>query len=185
MIYRNRVNTPSSIRTLPYSFATPGTAGNLLTSDGTNWISGTPSTTNTSLGVGTAASGVTGEIRATNNVTAYYSDARLKKVISNIKNPLDAVRQLNGVIYKGNDTARKYGYTTDEEQVGVLAQEVQKVLPQVVTPAPFDIAQAADGSEYSKSGENYMTVRYERLIPLLIEAIKELEARVTELQNSK
>ena len=67
----------------------------------------------------------------------------------------------------------------------MLAQEVQKVLPQVVTPAPFDIAQAADGSEYSKSGENYMTVRYERLIPLLIEAIKELEARVTELQNSK
>lgn len=194
MIYRNRVNVGTTINTLPYvipayiPYITPGTTGNLLTSDGSNWITGIPSATKyqlQGLGVGTAASTITGEIRATNNVTAYYSDARLKKVISNIKNPLDAVRQLNGVIYKGNDTARKYGYTTDEEQVGVLAQEVQKVLPQVVTPAPFDIAQAADGSEYSKSGENYMTVRYERLIPLLIEAIKELEARVTELQNSK
>ena len=136
-----------------------------------------------SLGVGTPAPATTGEIRATNNITAYYSDARLKDVQGNIKNPLESVMSLNGVIYKGNDVARGYGYTSDTEQVGLIAQEVQKVLPQVVVPAPFDIAQAEDGSEYSKSGENYLTIQYEKLIPLLIEAIKELDAKVTELQN--
>ena len=136
-----------------------------------------------SLGVGTPAPATTGEIRATNNITAYYSDARLKDVQGNIQNPLESVMSLNGVIYKGNDVARGYGYTSDTEQVGLIAQEVQKVLPQVVVPAPFDIAQAEDGSEYSKSGENYLTIQYEKLIPLLIEAIKELDAKVTELQN--
>ena len=94
MIYRNRVNVGTTINTLPYvipayiPYVTPGTTGNLLTSDGSNWITGIPSATKyqlQGLGVGTAASTITGEIRATNNVTAYYSDARLKKVISNIK----------------------------------------------------------------------------------------------------
>jgi hypothetical protein len=137
-----------------------------------------------SLGVGTPASGVTGDIRATNNVTAYYSDLRLKDVLGNIKNPLEAVMSLNGVVYKGNEVAREYGYTSDTEQVGLIAQEVQKVLPQVVVPAPFDIAQAEDGSEYSKSGENYLTIQYEKLIPLLIEAIKEQQVQILELQKA-
>ena len=136
-----------------------------------------------SLGVGTPPSGLTGDIRATNNITAYYSDARLKDVQGNIKNPLESVMSLNGVIYKGNDVARGYGYTSDTEQVGLIAQEVQKVLPQVVVPAPFDIAQAEDGSEYSKSGENYLTIQYEKLIPLLIEAIKEQQVQISELKK--
>ena len=170
----------------------PGDSGNVLTSNGTSWISGTGTaaalvTTNSyqikSLGVGTPASGVTGEIRATNNITAYYSDLRLKDVLGNIKNPLEAVLSLNGVIYKGNEVARGYGYTSDSEQVGLIAQEVQKVLPQVVVPAPFDIAQAEDGSEYSKSGENYLTIQYEKLIPLLIEAIKEQQVQISELKK--
>jgi hypothetical protein len=170
----------------------PGGSGNVLTSNGTSWISGTGTaaalvTTNSyqikSLGVGTPASGVTGEIRATNNITAYYSDLRLKDVLGNIKSPLEAVLSLNGVIYKGNEVARGYGYTSDSEQVGLIAQEVQKVLPQVVVPAPFDIAQAEDGSEYSKSGENYLTIQYEKLIPLLIEAIKEQQVQISELKK--
>jgi hypothetical protein len=170
----------------------PGSSGNVLTSNGTSWISGAGTaaalvTTNSyqikSLGVGTPASGVTGEIRATNNITAYYSDLRLKDVLGNIKSPLEAVLSLNGVIYKGNEVARGYGYTSDSEQVGLIAQEVQKVLPQVVVPAPFDIAQAEDGSEYSKSGENYLTIQYEKLIPLLIEAIKEQQVQISELKK--
>ena len=136
-----------------------------------------------SLGVGTAGSGTAGEIRATNNITAYYSDERLKYVLRFIDSPLDSVCKLNGVVYRNNEIAAKYGYTSQEEQVGLLAQEVQKVLPQVVTAAPFDIGQNPDGTEYSLSGEDYMTIRYERLVPLLIEAIKELKAEVDALKN--
>lgn len=136
-----------------------------------------------SLGVGTVASGTSGEIRATNNITAYYSDGRLKSVLGTIKNALASVLSLRGVFYKNNEVAAKHGYTGQEEQVGVIAQEVEAVLPQVVAPAPFDIAQRKDGTEYSKSGQNFLTVRYERLVPLLIEAIKELAGQVTTLQG--
>ena len=136
-----------------------------------------------SLGVGTAASGTAGEIRATNNVTAYYSDARLKNVSGNISNALSKVCSLNGVLYTNNDLAGTFGYTTQEEQVGVLAQEVAAVLPQVVVAAPFDIGQNDDGTEYSISGQDYKTVRYEKLVPLLIEAIKELNAKIAVLES--
>lgn len=139
----------------------------------------------TSLGIGTAPSATTGEIRATNNITAYYSDARLKTVSGNITDALTKVCSLNGVIYTNNQLAGTFGYTTQEEQVGVLAQEVKSVMPQVVTPAPFDIGQRDDGTEFSKSGEDYMTVRYDRLVPLLIEAIKELKAEVELLKSIK
>jgi hypothetical protein len=155
--------------------ATTATSANALNSANTFRING--------LGVGTPASAIAGEIRATNNITAYYSDARLKNVEGTIKDALEKVLSLNGVIYTSNDVAEKYGYDSKESQVGLLAQEVQKILPQVVTPAPFDIGQYEDGSEFSLSGENYMTVRYERIIPLLVEAIKELSNKVSALEK--
>jgi hypothetical protein len=133
-------------------------------------------------GVGTAASGTTGEIRATNNVTAYYSDERLKENITTISSALSKLLTLRGVTFNSNEIAEQYGYTDKKEQVGVIAQDVEKVLPQVVVPAPFDIAQDEDGNEYSKSGENYKTVHYDKLVPLLIEAIKELKGEIEELK---
>jgi hypothetical protein len=136
-----------------------------------------------SFGVGTAASGTSGEIRATNNITAYYSDARLKKFLGKIDNAVHKVNQLNGYYYVENEVAEQYGYKNKQEQVGVSAQEVEAVLPHIVTRAPFDIAKNEDGTEYSKSGEDYKTVRYERLVPLLIEAIKELKAEIEELKK--
>jgi len=66
-------------------------------------------------------------------------------------------------------------------QVGVSAQEVKAVLPEVVSAAPFDLDEKGE----SKSGENYMTVNYEKLVPLLIEAIKELKAEVEALKAAK
>lgn len=135
-----------------------------------------------SFGVGTAASGTTGEIRATNAITSFYSDERLKKEITVIENAVDKVMQLRGVTFKANELAESFGYTSDKEQVGVIAQDVQKVLPQVVVPAPFDRIRIDENTEISRSGENYMTVHYEKIVPLLIEAIKEQQAQIEELK---
>jgi hypothetical protein len=122
-----------------------------------------------SIGVGTAGSGTTGEIRATNNITAYYSDDRLKTRIGNIESALDKLLSLNGFYYQANETAQALGYAVKRE-VGVSAQEVQKILPEIVVPAPID--------------DKYLTVHYEKLLPLVIEAIKELKAEVDALKKS-
>jgi hypothetical protein len=63
-----------------------------------------------SLGVGTAASGTSGEIRATNAITAYYSDDRLKTRTGNIQNALEKVLSLDGFHYHANETAVALGY---------------------------------------------------------------------------
>lgn len=121
-----------------------------------------------SLGVGTAASGTAGEIRATNNVTAYFSDDRLKTKLCLISDALNKLCSLEGFYYEPNETAQALGYTVQKE-VGVSAQQVKAIMPEVVAPAPVD--------------EQYLTVRYERLVPLLIEAIKELTAKVEALER--
>jgi hypothetical protein len=122
-----------------------------------------------SLGVGTNPSGTAGEIRATNNITAYYSDMRLKDKLYTIPDALAKVMSLSGFFFTPNQVAQDLGYELKRE-VGVSAQEVQAVLPEAVAPAPID--------------EQYLTVRYEKLVPLLIEAIKELKLEV-ELLKAK
>lgn len=131
-----------------------------------------------SLGVGVDASGTTGEIRASDDITAFFSDQRLKENIQGIESALDKVCELHGVLYNFNEVAYEYGYTSKDRKVGVLAQEVQKVLPEAVARAPFDTAYDEDGNEYSRSGEDYLTVRYDKIVPLLIEAIKELKIKL-------
>ena len=133
----------------------------------TTFTSTTQNSQFNSIGVGTAASTTAGEIRATNNVTAYYSDDRLKTKLGNIENALEKVRSLSGFYYEANETAQALGYKVERE-VGVSAQQVQKVQPEVVVPAPID--------------EKYWTVRYEKLVPLLIEAIKELDREIIEIK---
>ena len=136
-------------------------SGKVLTAGATagslSWAAPVATTANlqiNSLGVGTAAAGTAGDIRATGDVTAFYSDGRLKTVIGTIDNALDRVMSLRGVIYTGNEVAAKYGYHTDVRMAGVIAQEVQAVLPEVVAPAPFDIRLHPDGGECSRSGED-------------------------------
>ena len=125
---------------------------------------------NTSLGVGTDASGTTGEIRATNNVTAYYSsDIALKENISPIGNALDKLSQISGVEFDWtkdyiDDHGGEDGYFVRKHDVGVIAQEIKKVLPEVV-------AEREDGT---------LAVRYEKIIALLIEAVKELKGKLGE-----
>jgi hypothetical protein len=121
-----------------------------------------------SIGVGTAASATAGEIRATNNVTAYFSDDRLKDKLGKIENALDKLCSLEGFYYEPNEVAQSLGYAVIRE-VGISAQQMKEVLPEIVVPAPVD--------------EQYMTVRYERALPLIIEAIKELRAEIDALKG--
>jgi len=114
---------------------------------------------------------VSGSIGATGDITAFFSDERLKTKTGPITEALDKVCTLDTFTYTHNDLARSFGFMDKRQYVGISAQQVQKVQPEVVRIAPFD----ADG-EGSKSGEDYITVQYERLIPLLIEAIKEERA---------
>jgi hypothetical protein len=121
-----------------------------------------------SIGVGTAGSATAGEIRATNNITAYYSDIRLKTKVGDITDPLGKVRQIETMIYHANETAVELGYDASIIEVGLSAQSVQAVQPEAVAPAPID--------------DKYLTVRYERLVPLLLESVKALEDRIIELE---
>lgn len=112
----------------------------------------------------------TNEIKAVGNITAYVSDERLKTKLGNIENALDKVEQLSGFYYELNATANELGlYSREGREVGVSAQQVQAVQPEAVTHAPVS--------------DKYLTVRYERLVPLLIEAIKELKGQVDELKG--
>ena len=165
--------------------------------NGTAWTLETPSSARTSLGLGTMATqdsssvsisggsisgltslAVSGAITATGDITAFSSDARLKGDIQTITNALSKVKLITGITYRHNDLAKSFGYTDENRFAGVLAQEVEAVLPEVVVPAPFDIAD--DGT--SKSGENYKTVKYEKIVSLLIEAIKELSTQVESMK---
>ena len=176
--YANRTITVSGGLIIENS---DGVSGNINIASGQS-ISTTDNVRFASLGIGTAASGTTGEIRATNQITAYYSDQRLKENIEIIPNALEKVNQLRGVTYNANTIAESFGYSRSEDHVGVIAQDVKEVLPEAVKPAPFD-RMIFEGVEISKSGEDYMTVQYEKLVPLLIEAVKELSKQVEELKR--
>ena len=150
---------------------------------GSNWFINRFSDTgvflNTALiltrGANTAA--FTGSLSATGEITAYFSDARLKTNIAPITNAVNLVMGLNGVYYNPNETAAQLaGEDITTRKVGLLAQDVEKVMPYVVRCAPFDLGD----NGVSKSGENYKTLQYERLVPLLVEAIKEHTAQLRE-----
>jgi len=103
-----------------------------------------------------------GNLTASGNVTA-YSDESLKDNIEVIPNALDKVSQIRGVTYNRNDIEN------NPKHVGVIAQEVEKVLPEVV----------------ETNDEGLKTVSYGNMVGLLVEAIKELKAEIDELKGSK
>lgn len=124
---------------------------------------------------------VIGNILASGTIISSFSDIRLKDIIEPLKNPLEIIQNLNGFKYKTNDLAKKYGFD-DKIEIGLNAQEVFKYIPEIVSIAPFDSYK--DNNEIkSKSGENYLSLQYERLIPYLIEAIKELKKENDEIKK--
>ena len=119
----------------------------------------------------------------TGDVTSGASDERLKENIEPINNAIEKIKQIKGITFDwiDNHVTTQFINNTTERQAGVLAQDVQKVLPEVVRNAPFDL----DTNKKSKSGKNYLTVKYEHLVPLLIEAIKEQQVQIDELIQAK
>jgi hypothetical protein len=152
-----------------------------------NGSAGSPSiafSTDTNCGIyraGTDLLGVAGALTVTGDITGLTSDKRLKKNIKILSNPLDKLKVLSGFTYDWSlDKCSEAGFEPkDEEQIGVFAQDVQSVIPQAVKPAPFD----TDSEGNSISGDNYLTVQYEKIVPLLIECIKEQQKQIDELKN--
>ena len=193
--------------TSPVTTIAPGSSGNVLQSNGTTWVSqvftfpnpvvntitgstnqviasgssgnvvlslpqqiGTANSVRFgSLGIGTNASGVIGEIQATGNITAYFSDDRLKTRDGNVGNAVEKLKTLDAFYYFPNPTAQSLGYDGTKRGVGLSAQQVERILPEAVSPAPID--------------PQYLTLDYDRLVPLLVQAVKELSTRIDELEN--
>lgn len=123
-------------------------------------------------------------IRVAGDVVAFYSDERLKTKTGNIVNALDKINSLEAFTYTQNELADKYGYSDNKPRLGLSAQQVQKIAPEVVGLAPFDTNIDEETGEYSsKSGENYLTVDYARMVPLLVAAIKEQNQTIQNLTD--
>jgi acyl-[acyl carrier protein]--UDP-N-acetylglucosamine O-acyltransferase len=106
---------------------------------------------------------ISGDLRVTGDITAFFtSDQRLKDNITPIEDPLAKVLSISGNNYTWNENSNKEG-----QDVGVIAQEILEVLPEAVTTRD----------------NGYLAVDYHKLVPLLIEAIKELSQKVSDLED--
>jgi hypothetical protein len=109
---------------------------------------------------------VQGNINAFGDITAYSSsDARLKDNITVIESPLEKLSKINGVSFNWND--KQSVYEVGAKDYGVIAQEVEEVLPELVTTRD----------------NGYKAVRYEKIVSLLIEAIKEQQTQINNLTD--
>jgi Chaperone of endosialidase len=108
---------------------------------------------------------VAGSVRGTSFVNA--SDLRFKRDFSSIENPLDKIQKINGMYYYWKkDAFKSFGFD-DRKQVGFIAQDLEKIFPEVVIT----------------DSEGYKSVDYAKLTPLLVEALKELSNRVQTLEK--
>jgi len=99
------------------------------------------------------------------------SDSRLKENVSTLTNSLSKVKQLRGVNFTWKDTEKR----GSENNIGFIAQEVETIYPELVGDG---------GLPKDDNGEDAMkAVNYEKLVPVLVEAIKELEARIKTLEG--
>ena len=111
---------------------------------------------------------VDGVIRGYNDVIAYYSsDPTLKDNAKLIENPLDKLSKINGYTFDWNEKAQKIGKHLTGHDYGVMANEIQDVMPELV--------------ETRENG--IRAVKYEKIIPLLIECIKEQQIQINELKG--
>ena len=119
-----------------------------------------------SIGVGMAASTTAGRIDAAGDVVAFSSsDKNFKENIKPIENPIDKIRKISGNTYDWKAELKdEHGYEGND--VGVIAQEIEEVLPQIVTTRD----------------NGYKAVKYDRLVALLIEGMKEQQLQIESLR---
>ena len=120
------------------------------------------------------------------SLTQNSSDERLKEEITTIENPLEKLKTLRGVNFTWKDKTPVGNLDLPEpntKDVGVIAQEVQSVLPEAVELAPLDTEYDENGNKVSKTGENYLAVFEKKIIPLLIESIKEQQTIIEDLKS--
>lgn len=151
------------------------------------------------LRLGTGNDGVTrsifvggGDFYTNGNITAYWSDKRLKKNIKKIDDWRDIINNINGYRFEWNDLGKKMLSSpdgSDSVEVGLIAQEIKDVLPQAAAIQMMQYADEKDGVLIPKEDINYnpddpyLTVRTEKLIPVLVEAIKGLMQEVDDLKK--
>jgi hypothetical protein len=114
---------------------------------------------------------VTGDIVATGDVTAYSSDEKLKTNVKVIDNALEKISKINGYEYDWDlDRCKEAGFVPkNKHEHGVLAQEIEAIMPDLVVQSAFD--------------SDYKSVKYDRIVPLLIAAINELREEVKYLKK--
>lgn len=118
----------------------------------------------------------------TGNVTAYSSDERLKYNIKPILNARKLLRQVEGVYFDWDlEECNKWNFFPPAHDMGLLAQRVQKINPYAVHPAPFDHDPLEKGK--SKSGKDYLTVQYEKMVPMLIQSSNEHDELIDQMQE--
>ena len=118
---------------------------------------------------GCTDSEIAGNLTCTGNITA-YSDIKLKENIEDLENSLDKVCKLRGVSFNRKDLEGK------PKQIGVIAQEIEQVIPEVVSESPVLDEKGKETGEYTK------TVAYGNMVGLLIEAIKDQQKQIDELK---
>ena len=123
---------------------------------------------------------IVGTLRATGDITAYYSDNRLKHRVANIENVLPILQKIKAFKYTANSVAQQYGFDNSKVEIGLSAQEINAQFPELVSLAPFD---TDVNTNKSISGKNYLTLKYERLIPVLLTGINELSDKNSLLQK--
>jgi hypothetical protein len=106
---------------------------------------------------------------ASGNVSA-YSDPRLKENFERVQKPMDILNALDGVSFYCKEGFLHTAIKAGKRDYGILADQVEAVMPEIVS-ASIDI-----------DGESYRTVAYEKLVPVLIEAVKELSVRLAALE---
>jgi len=121
------------------------------------------------VGINTTSPNYTLDVRGTigNNTTLYHSDKRWKQNIRNLNGSLDRVMKLQGVQYNWKQDEYPEMNFPDGEQIGLIAQDVEKIIPEIV----------------NESADGFKSIEYAKLVSVLIESIKEQQVQIEKLSK--